>query len=543
MEFDVVQQTRQADQAERLQHELWAARAECDRLVSARHSPQGDLVRQGDELEAALRDLAGTRAELAAAHAELAAVRGGAVGAGACGGVVCVNTADPAGLDDGALLERLIGVGEARNRIDGSFCEAAGELVRRDGKAAAAWAMREYLRVSGFEGRRDAALAEDLVEHELGDTVAALRRGEITQSHARVIASAASKPHTRPEDELLDIARAYPVDTCGRCTRAYESQETLAEAQAEEAAADAELQAQREQRRASLRPGEDGLWELTARFDYLTGRRVNQQLRAMIASLRQEPGDASRSYPQRAADALAELITGDGNHLPPRTNLLVIADYDAVAGRICNPRLDDGTPLSAELLAELAANAKVLPAVFDAKWANLALGAARNAGDAQKLVLAARDGGCISCGAHSEETHAHHIRFHSDGGPTDIPNLASLCPRCHNLIHDHNWQVHVSADGHPKIRPPPTSASPPTPPPSANSNGPPASAQQTTPADRRTPQRTPTPSSEPEPIGLRCGRIRCPGSRPSPQRRRWSDGMHAAGRLSGAKHFRLDRHR
>ena len=139
------------------------------------------------------------------------------------------------------------------------------------------------------------------------------------------------------------------------------------------------------------------MWELTARFDYLTGRRINQTLQAMIAGLRQEPGDASRSYPQRAADALAH---------------------------------------------------------FDAKWANLALGTARNASDAQKLVLAARDGGCISCGAHSEETHAHHIRFWSDDGPTEIPNLASLCPRCHNLIHDHNWEVQVQADGHPKLRPP-----------------------------------------------------------------------------------------
>ena len=35
----------------------------------------------------------------------------------------------------------------------------------------------------------------------------------------------------------------------------------------------------------------------------------------------------------------------------------------------------------------------------------------RNASDAQQLVLTARDGGCISCRAHAEETHAHHVRF------------------------------------------------------------------------------------------------------------------------------------
>ena len=438
---------------EEMQRELWAARVERDRLVHGQHSLQASLVRQGEELRAALRDLEATRADLATAHAELAVVRGGAVATGDCGGVVCVNTADPAGLDDVALLERLVAVGRARDSLHGLFAEVSGEFVRRNCKQAAAWAMREYLRVSGFQARRDAALAGDLVEHDLGDTVAALRRGEITAGHARVIATAAQKPHQKGEAELLDIARAYPADTCGRNTRAYESQETIAEVRAEEAAADAELRAQREQRRASLRPGDDGMWELTARFDYLTGRRINQTLQAMIAGLRQEPGDASRSYPQRAADALAQLITGDGNQLRPRTSLLVIADYDVVAGQLANPRLDDGTPLSAELLAELATNAKVLPAIFDAKWANLALGTARNASDAQKLVLAARDGGCISCGAHSEETHAHHIRFWSDDGPTEIPNLASLCPRCHNLIHDHNWEVQVQADGHPKLRP------------------------------------------------------------------------------------------
>ena len=445
MEFDAVQ---------RLRRERDAAWAERDQLLSGRHSLQASLVRRGEELRAARGDLEATRAELATAHAELAAVRGGAVGTGDCGGVVCVNTADPAGLDDLALLDRLVAVGRARDSMHGLFAEVSGEFVRRNCKQAAAWAMREYLRVSGFQARRDAALAGDLVDHGLGDTVAALRRGEITAGHARVIAAAAQKPHQKSEAELLDIARAYPADTCGRHTRAYESQETIAEARAEEADADAELQAEREQRRASLRPDDDGMWELTARFDHLTGRRINQTLQAMIASLRQDAGDSARSYPQRAADALAQLITGDGNHLRPRTNLLVIADYDVVAGQLANPRLDDGTPLSAALLAELATNAKVLPAVFDAKWANLALGTARNASDAQKLVLAARDGGCISCGAHSEETHAHHIQFWSDDGPTEIPNLASLCPCCHNLIHDHNWQVRASADGHPKLRAP-----------------------------------------------------------------------------------------
>ena len=354
-----------------------------------------------------------------------------------CAGAVCVAPLELDGLKERELVARLVDVARARAQVDGLFAQVAGRL------------------------------AGDLVEHGLSDTVAAMSAGEITAGHARVIAKAAPRPHRKSESELLALAQDYAVDTCGRYTLAYESHQQMADDAAAAAAAsnepgDAEYRSQRAERKASLRPTTDGMWELT-------GRRINQKLHAMIASLRQEPGDAARSYPQRAADALAQLITGDGNHLRPATTLLLIADYDTVAGQIANPRLDDGTPLPADLLAELATNAKVLPAVFDATWSNLALGTSRrNASDAQKLVLAARDGGCISCQAHTETTHAHHIRFWSNHGPTDIPNLATLCPSCHDLVHDHNWQVHTPPDGHPKLRPPEHLRLPPNPQPHTN---------------------------------------------------------------------------
>ena len=114
-------------------------------------------------------------------------------------GAVCVERVDPAGLDDLELLERLKEVGRARERINGVFTEVAGEFVKRNCKEATAWVMREYLRVSGFQARRDAALAGDLVEHGLSDTVAAMRAGEITAGHARVIATAAPRPHRKDE--------------------------------------------------------------------------------------------------------------------------------------------------------------------------------------------------------------------------------------------------------------------------------------------------------------------------------------------------------
>ena len=97
-------------------------------------------------------------------------------------------------------------------------------------------------------------------------------------------------------------------------------------------------------------------------------------------------------------------IGGHGGTRRANTGLLVIADYDMVNDRLANPRLDDGTPLSAHMLADLAVDARALPAVFSADWSQLALGRTRNASDAQRLVLAARDEGCISCDQTSEHT-------------------------------------------------------------------------------------------------------------------------------------------
>ena len=90
---------------------------------------------------------------------------------------------------------------------------------------------------------------------------------------------------------------------------------------------------QRAERKATLNYGTDGMWHLRGRFDFLTGRRINQAL-----------------------------------------------------------------------------DAEVYCGVFNADWTNLALGRSRNANDAQRLILAARDRGCTGCGAHTEPTPTHHRR-------------------------------------------------------------------------------------------------------------------------------------
>ncbi len=523
------------------------------------------------------------------------------------------------------LQDRVVELVAERNRIEGEYLAALGELTSRYGTQAAAYVLRDQTRMNGAQARSESRLAEGLREHGLADTLDAMRAGEIHMAHAKVIVRESPKKHRRGEASFLGLCRAYPSDTVARHTLAYESEQVYADLAAEAAAGsldpvDAELALQRHQRRASMRCGDDGMWDLRGRFDFLTGRQLSITLQAAVRSARHkahsaEPagssavgdsgagdsaargaaardlasgglaaghaaaGEGARAAEpttaQLTADALAGLICGTPTARRSNAGLVLVADYDVVNDRLANPRLDDGTPISPKILADLtleplpaaagtapsvgrdnahghvaeapharrhgehqdeqpggarngdhghhdgqlggarngdhghhdgqlggarngdhgrhdgqagsarngrldcpvtpqrhtaeqtadyAVVAKVLPAVFSADWSQLALGTARNANDAQRLILALRDGGCISCELTAEHTEAHHIRYHEQGGPTDVPNLASLCRPCHKDLHNHQRQIHTPTDGRPRLRPlGPTTTTPPEP--------------------------------------------------------------------------------
>jgi len=51
-------------------------------------------------------------------------------------------------------------------------------------------------------------------------------------------------------------------------------------------------------------------------------------------------------------------------------------------------------------------------------------------------TLVQRDRRCRVCQCLlSEDAHAHHLRFRSQGGHDTMQNLVLLCPRCHAAIH------------------------------------------------------------------------------------------------------------
>ena len=377
------------------------------------------------------------------------------VAAGGCAGAVCVADADVGSLSDDRLIGRLRELGRARSKMEGLLAEAAAEMHNRVGGRAAAATMREQFGVSARQATADTELAASL-GRQFPSTLAALRAGEITAGHARVIARVGADPDHADESELLEMARGVPVDLFGRMTRQYERNPRDV---------CAEHRRQHENRWASLVQDPDGSWRLSAHSGYDNGKRVSVAFNRMVRAFRNDNAIyGSRitglTSQQRRADALANLITGEGPHRRPKTTLLVIADYDTVAGELRNLRYDDGMPVPPDRIAAVAADAKILPAFFNADGDPLWLGKAqRNASSGQRAILAARDGGCVVCASPTERCEPHHIEWFSCGGSTDIDNLVLLCERCHHLVHDDGWRLrHVNSRF--ELRPP----SPPSPP-------------------------------------------------------------------------------
>ena len=80
----------------------------------------------------------------------------------------------------------------------------------------------------------------------------------------------------------------------------------------------------------------------------------------------------------------------------------------------------------------------------------------RTATDLQRRALHARDRTCVIPGCHTPAPwcDAHHLVWWSRGGPTDLDNLALLCPRHHTDVHTSGGWTLEMIDGVPWARPP-----------------------------------------------------------------------------------------
>ena len=362
------------------------------------------------------------------------------------------------GLSGGRLEECLRIVGRCEARLAAVKADKVAELAQWRGEAHAAAVLRGELKQSRGGAKREVQFAERLTD--LPGTAEALADGSITPQHARAIADASA--HTPVDEaELLDAAGTEPADVFARTVRDHVNERTAKEDLEER------RRRQRSRREATIKQESDGMYKLFGTFDPLAGARVETALAEMAKQLWHDEDPKNRaSAAQRYADALEALITrqsaGAGTAKAQRTALVVVADYDLVAGQLADARLIDGTPFAPSEILKIALQADILPALFDTKGQPLWLGhKCRTASVAQRVALAIRDRGCVICGAANSYCQAHHVIHWEDGGPTDIDNLCLLCSDCHHKqIHELGADLTRQPDGTYRLEHPPNFAGP-----------------------------------------------------------------------------------
>jgi hypothetical protein len=246
-----------------------------------------------------------------------------------------------------------------------------------------------------------------------------------------------------------------------------------------------------------LFPPEQGQYVLDL-YDSLTGPRrggvrfVDPDRAAWAKAVQDDP----RSTDQLTADGFLELLKAGTAVNPnrmlggrtPAVRVLTTAAPKSPAGPADGPaggtatavapvpdptealvRIPDGTghgfiegnpaPISQETLDRLICTSGTVEVSFDADGQPLNLGREeRTFTQAQRVALAARDGGCMwgECDIPPSRTEAHHLeQWLRHRGSTDIRLGILLCPPHHLLLHNQGWQI-LEHQGVYWLRPPAT---------------------------------------------------------------------------------------
>ncbi len=357
----------------------------------------------------------------------------------------------------GMTRHELVDLVEQLRRLKGAAAALEGRVTTTinsldDSGLDGAGVLRLVGRISGRAAARVSATAEMLTDMPL--TAAALDSGEITATHADLIASAAKQV----SPVLADLPLSARAAKCSADKFAKDCRAWVIDNRP----SDEPPESLRAQRSVTDWIGRDGMFHLHAKLDPAAGAVLRSRIDDRTNQLFKDDGgrDASpsemRTTVQRRADALCGLVeaTGAGPR-HPKHQITVVADIRRL-------RSDDPTgaaemigsteSVSQSLLERLACDSTFTAVLFDGPGRPLFVGRShRSTTTAQWTALTARDKGCVGCGADPNRCEAHHIQSWQSNGPTDITNLVLLCSRCHHDVHDRGVEL-VRLDGRWQVR-------------------------------------------------------------------------------------------
>ena len=201
---------------------------------------------------------------------------------------------------------------------------------------------------------------------------------------------------------------------------------------------------------------DDGMAEYRLRLDP-EGQAVLEAVLGPLAAPQPSTvaGSDLRGSDQRRADALLEVCrraTAAGGSAPvtPKAAVVVTMSYQDLQDRTGAGTTLTGDLRAPETVRRMACDAAVIPAVLGGRSELLDLGRTVRLGTPKLfLALCLRDRGCTfpGCSRPPSWCDAHHGQHWCDGGPTDLANLALLCPRHHTIVHQKGYTATIDATG------------------------------------------------------------------------------------------------
>lgn len=297
----------------------------------------------------------------------------------------------------------------------------------------------------------------------------ALTSGSIVTGHVDELTRAAKKlddNNQRNElfdrtDTLLASAEGSTIEqfrkTLGREVKSIQRDDGMAR-----------LERQRRATTLNTWVDDDGMWNLRAKFDPLTGLRLGKRIDATLAAVFAEstpsscPADPLEKQKHLRALSLARLLdsTVAGSATPitrsgtPEFVAVIDVDQPNGAGE---PTVDWGidVDIPLQVIANMlnAGSANITPVVVRNGVVIHAAGqldlgrSARHANRAQRRALRSLYATCAvpGCSTHFDRCKIHHIIWWSRGGRTDLANLLPVCVHHHHKIHDAGWNIAIDS--------------------------------------------------------------------------------------------------
>ena len=170
----------------------------------------------------------------------------------------------------------------------------------------------------------------------------------------------------------------------------------------------------------------------------------------------ESPGAISGLSPGVGLDTMSGLSPGVslgctcGRAFGPKAQLCIVMDvtYLATNGEHGRCEIPGLGAIARSELERLGCDTETYGILFDQRGLPLYHSRkTRRVSPQQWRVLLARDRGCVICGAHPNLCQAHHVKYWSLGGPTDIDNLALLCHAHHRWVHDNEITLRRGPNG------------------------------------------------------------------------------------------------